>query len=508
MPFMDHLNVSYLVKREALPQDKVAIQFEGMKRTYRELKDRTLRFANVLLKLSVCKNDRVAVVLYNCFEFWEINFGIQEVGAIVAPLNARLSPPEISNLIQRSGARVVIFDHEHIDHVSYTLSETKLDALICLGKDCPTGFGAYESLVAAAEPIPLNVPINPNDPAELIYTSGTTDIPKGAVWTHSAVLWNSMQQAMDYNITEKDSCYVLLGMFYIGGRHDFVMPVLHQGGTVHIRRTGGFDAADCLQYLQDHRISLVLFVHKYDISNLKMIMCGGAPVPISLIEKTLKLWPQTSFVQAYGSTEAGATVTQLKKEDSLRKIGSCGKPTLHNLIHVINEEGKPLLPYGETGEIVVKGPAVIKEYWENPEATKEALGQGWLRTGDMGRFDEEGYLYIVGRKKDMIISGGLNIYPEEIEEVFRKHPKVLDVAVIGVPNERWGEAVLVVIKTNVGQELTENEVTTYSREHLASYKKPRYVEFVDDFPRTQSGKIQKHKLRDFYYSKYGSVFER
>jgi fatty-acyl-CoA synthase len=510
MPFFDHINVPYLVKREGLPPGKIAIRFEERTRTYGELRDQVLRVANALSARGVKKGDRVAVVLHNCLEFWEINFGIQETGAIVVPLNSRLAPMEIANLVRRSGARVVFFDKEHLAHVDAVVKETEIRHRINVGDDPPGGALGYEALVAAAEAKPLDVRIGFDDPAEIIYTSGTTGVPKGAIWTHGTVLANSIQQCMDYGLTSRDNTYITLGMFYVGGRHDFTIPVFHQGGTVHVRRTGGFDAGQVLDYIRAHAISVILLVPtmlydvhrlpedaKRDLGCVRMIMCGGAPVPVPIIEKTMAVFPNAAFVQVFGSTEAGATVTQLVKEDSIRKIGSVGKPTLHNLVCLVDDAGTRV-PTNEVGEIAVKGPAVIKGYWENDAATRQALGGGFLRTGDLGRFDEEGYLYIVGRKKDMIISGALNIYPEEIEDVLRRHPGVADVAVIGVPDERWGESVMAIVKPSTAGALTAEEVIEHCRRHLAGYKKPRYVEFVDSFPRTQSGKIQKFALREAY----------
>jgi len=511
MPFFDHINVPYLLRRGGLNPAKVAIRFEDRTRTYGELHERMLRIADALTRLGVRKGDRVAVILQNCLEFWEINFGIQETGAIVVPLNSRLAPMEIANLVRRSGARVVVYDKDHDPHVYAAMKETDIGHRIRVGDNPPDGAIAYESLVGSGKPETLDIPIGFDDPAEIIYTSGTTGVPKGAIWTHGTVLANSIQQCMDYSLSSRDSTYVTLGMFYVGGRHDFTIPVFHQGGTVHIRRTGGFDARQVLDYIRTHRITVILLVPtmlfdihrlpedlKSDLGSVRMIMCGGAPVPVSIIEKTMAVFPGAAFVQVFGSTEAGATVTQLTKEDSIRKIGSVGKPTLHNLVYLVDEAGRQVST-GEVGEIAVKGPAVVKGYWENDEATRHALGEGFLRTGDLGRFDEDGYMYIVGRKKDMIISGALNIYPEEIEDVLKRHPGIADAAVIGVPDDRWGESVMAVVQPVTAGGLTPEDVIDQCRRHLAGYKKPRYVEFVEGFPRTQSGKIQKYALREIFH---------
>lgn len=510
MPFIEHINVPYLIRRGGLNPAKIAIRFEERTRTYGELHERMLRIANALSKLGVRKGDRVSVVLQNCLEFWEINFGIQETGAIVTPLNSRLAPMEIANLVRRSGAHIIVFDRDHIQHVEAAVKEADIAHRIYVGENPPDGAIAFESLVASGEAKALDIPIGFDDPAEIIYTSGTTGVPKGAIWTHGTVLANSIQQCMDFRLGSDDDAYITLGMFYVGGRHDFTIPIFHQGGTVHIRRTGGFDAREILDYIRAHRITVMLLVPtmlydvhqlpeecKRDLGSMRMIMCGGAPVPVPIIEKTMAVFPNAAFVQVFGSTEAGATVTQLTKEDSIRKIGSAGKPTLHNLVYLVDDKGQPV-PTGQVGEIAVKGPAVIKGYWENDEATRLALGDGFLRTGDLGRIDEEGYLYIVGRKKDMIISGALNIYPEEIEGVLKRLPGVADVAVIGIPDERWGESVMAVVQPVIAGGLMAEDVIDYCRQHLAGYKKPRYVEFVEGFPRTQSGKVQKFALREIY----------
>ena len=410
----DHLNVSYLIKREGLDLDKKAIVFEDQSLTYKELRDRSLRFANGLYEMGVTKGDRVVVLTKNCLEFWEVNFGIYETGAIVVPLNSRLSSLEIAHLIKHAQPKVVVFGEEHIEHIQFTLRDYKEAILVSLAKDEVNEIPnckKYSSILAEAKSEPLNIPVEANDPAEIIYTSGTTGAPKGAVWTHGTVLWNSIQQSMDYRITSDDSVYVLLGLNYIGGRHEFTMSVFHQGGTVHIRRIGDYEINETVDYIEKHKISLILLVPimlhdmhrmghslKDKLKSLKMIMCGGAPVPVPLIEKTMEVCPHVDVIQVYGSTEVGGTVSALKKNDSIRKIGSCGKPTLHNLISIVDENGQPV-ESGQTGEIVVKGPAVVKKYWNNPELTKSAIKNGWFYTGDIGRLDEENFPLYSWQKK-------------------------------------------------------------------------------------------------------------
>lgn len=515
MPFADELTVPSLIHRAGTAASQRAVVFEGGQRTYGELRDRSRRVAQALRALGVAKGDRVLVLLPNRLEFWEINLGIMEAGGIVVPLNTRFAPPEVANLAVRSGATVMISTAEHAAHAQAAAGQIRIH--VHVGEGCPPGSLDLEELVAAQDPEPPGVPVGTGDPCEIIYTSGTTGVPKGAVWTHRTVIWNSIQQCLDYNLTARDSTYVTLGSFYIGGRHDLTMPLFHQGGCVHLRRLGSFDAAEVLTYVAAHGITTILLVptmlydvlqtpvrHQVDLSRLRLILCGAAPVPVPLIEQTVELLPHVSFVQVYGATEAGGTVAQLKAEDALRKAGSCGRATIHNDLTVVDEEGAAVPPEG-IGEIVVRGPAVFPGYWENPEATGQVLREDGLHTGDLGRFDEEGYLYIVGRKKDVIISGGMNIYPEEVELLLRRYPDIADVAVIGVPDERWGESVLAVVQPAAGHTVTAEEVVGRCRAGLASYKKPRYVEFTDELPRTASGKVQKHELRARYHPRYAAA---
>ncbi|MQA84281.1 MAG: AMP-binding protein [Streptosporangiales bacterium] len=523
-PRWSSLNLTYLVERAGVNPEKTAIVCEGEARTYAEFRDLHRRVANALRECGVQRLERVAITTRNCLQYLEIELGIAGAGAIMVPLSWRLSPAERVNLLRRSQTKVVFAEASFVPEIVAARKAGELPDLrlvVALGEaaeasgpaDGPADLG-YAELCASAPGTPSPVAAELDEPHEIIYTSGTTGVPKGAVWTHGTVLWNSIEQVMDYGLRPDHSTYVALDLNYIGGRHDFTWPILHQGGTVHIRRSGGFDAREAVTYIESHRISHVLWVPTmlYDVlrvpdladidtGSLEMIMCGGAPLSQEIIERAQKAFPNTNFVQVYGLTEGGGTVTFVPPEYAVSKIGSAGKASMHNEIRVVDEGGEPLPPH-ETGEIIVKGPSVTAGYWDNPQATAEAVRDGWLFTGDLGYLDEDGFLFVAGRKKEMIISGGMNIYPTDVEHVLREHPFVHDVAVIGLPDEKWGETVCAVVQpspgTATGEEEIARELIAYCRERLASFKKPSVVKTIDEFPRTISGKVKKYELRELF----------
>jgi fatty-acyl-CoA synthase len=299
-------------------------------------------------------------------------------------------------------------------------------------------------------------------------------------------------------------------MYYIGGRHDFTWPVLHAGGTVHIKESSGFNAEAVLRYTCDHRITHVLWVptmlydilrvdnfERFDTRALRMIMCGGAPVSVNIVKAVQARFPSTNFIQVYGLTEGGGSVTCMPADVALRKPGSAGRPSVHVSIRTVDSAGQDV-PHDTDGEIWVRAPSMTAGYWDESALTNEVLADDWLRTGDIGRLDEDGYLYVTGRKKDMIISGGMNIFPTEIEAVLRTHSSVADVSVIGLPHEKWGEQVCAVIEIIKGREVGEQEIIDYCAQRLAGFKKPSIVQFVDAMPRTPSGKPQKFVLREMF----------
>lgn len=507
------LNLTYCVERSGVEPDKPAIVCGDTQRTFAELADRYRRVANALIASGINRMDRVGLTTRNRAEYFEVELGISGAAAIMVALSWRLSAAERVNLLARSGARAVFAEDDFVPEIADARASGRLPDLRLI-----VSFGAtpgadlsYEQLSTRSSAERPDVePALLHEPHEIIYTSGTTGKPKGAVWAHGTVMWNSIQQVMDFNLRPDHSTYSMLDLNYIGGRHDFTWALLHQGATVHVRPSGGFDAADALSYITRNSITHVLWVPtmlydvlrvpdlaRTDTSCIEMIMCGGAPLSKDIIAQAQSAFPHTRFVQVFGLTEGGGTTTFVPPDYLQSKVGSAGKASMHNEIKIVDEHGE-YNPPGTTGEIIVRGPTTTLGYWDNPEATAATIRQGWLYTGDLGYLDDDGFLYVAGRKKDMIISGGMNIYPSEVEDTIRNLPDVADVSVIGLPDERWGERVCAVIQPQAGATIETSEVISHCRERLASFKKPSVVHIIDDFPRTISGKIQKHLLRERY----------
>ncbi len=503
------LAVPYLFERGGLDFDATAIVFEDQARTYGEVRERSRRTANALIGLGIGPMDRVALLSANRLEFIEIEVGIAAARAIMVPLNWRLRPPELANLLRRSEARAIFVEERFLGTVAELRRSGEIpDLRTIIAIDAGAGDLNYEELCRSSSPEPPPREGQLDDPHEIIFTSGTTGDPKGVVWSNGGVIWNSIQQAMDYRLGPDCSNYAVIDLYYIGGRHDFTWPVLHVGGTVHVKRSSGFDAEAVLRYVAEKKITHVLWVptmlHEilelpnlgdYDTSHVRMIMCGGQAVSAATTERAQKAFPNTDFIQVYGLTEGGGTVTFIPPQYSRSKPGSAGKPSVHAEIKLVDNTGDDVPPNTD-GEILVRAPSMTAGYWDAPELTETLITDGWLHTGDVGRFDDDGFLYISGRKRDMIISGGMNVFPAEVEDVLIRHPAVAGVAVIGVPHEKWGETVCAVIETNPGATVDEAELISYCSTHLASYKKPTSVRVVEELPRTMSGKVQKFILRE------------
>lgn len=514
------LNVTHLAERAGLDPARTAVICGEEARTYGELRDRYRRVANALLARGIDRMDRVGLTTTNRIEYIEVELGISGAAAIMVALSFRLADAERVNLVARSGARVVFAEHTYVPALAAARASgqlPQLELIVSFGA-APEADVEYEQLCAEASgDRPMVEQPAFGDPHEIIYTSGTTGAPKGVVWSHGTVMWNSIQQVMDFNLRSDHATYVQLDLNYIGGRHDFTFEILHQGGTVHLRRSGGFDAAEALSYVCEHRISHVLWVptmiyevlrapnlDQMDTSALEMIMCGGAPLSKESVIQAQTAFPHTKFIQVFGLTEGGGTTTVVPSDYLSTKIGSAGKASMHNEIRIADEDGGSL-PAGQVGEILVQGPAVTLGYWDDPQATAETVVDGWLHTGDLGYLDDEDFLYVAGRKKDMIITGGMNVYPSDVEAVVRQHPAVADVSVIGLPDQKWGERVCAVIQPEAEATVAPEEIVAFCKERMASFKKPTVVHTADELPKTLSGKVQKYLLREQFVDSAASV---
>lgn len=503
------LCLPYLAERGGLDLERPAVVFGDRSRTFGELRDRARRVGEGLIGIGIEPDDRVAVLSTNRLEYFEIELGISRARGIMVPLNWRLRAGELATLLRRSGAGTILVEDRFvatINELRRTGEIPDLRTVVSLGKK--SGDLGYEELCRATGDQVEVPPAHLDDPHEIIFTSGTTGDPKGVVWSDGTVLWNSIQQAMDFRLGPRHSNYAIIDLYYIGGRHDFSWPILHQGGTVHVKPSSNFDAAEVVRYVAEQRITHVLWVptmlheildlpdlEAYDLSHLEMIMCGGQPLSAAATKRAHAAFGDTDFIQVYGLTEGGGSVTFVPPEFSRAKPGSAGRPSQHVELKLVDDDGAEV-PAGVDGEILVRAPSVTPGYWADPQMTADLIVDGFLATGDMGHFDEDGFLYVSGRKDDMIISGGMNIFPAEIEDVLRTHAGVEDAAVIGLPDRKWGEVVCAVVQPVPGVELEPEGLIDHCYGHLAGFKKPSLVHLVEEIPRTAGGKPRKFLLRE------------
>ena len=496
-----------LAKRARLcPTVEALVEVErGRRFTYAELNARANRIAHGLLARGVRPGDRVALLQMNGVEYIESYFALAKIGAVLVPLNWRLVADELEFILNDSGAGLLIFDAEFTETVRLLNGRgTSVRRWIKAGGSEPSeGFAeSYEKVAAelgAGEPEGAG---QDDDLLFIMYTSGTTGRPKGAMHTHDSMLWNSLTYNMTCDQRLGDRDLVVLPLFHIGGLIPLTA-LIHRGGTCVAIRS--YDTRRALETIEKEHVNTTLLVTtilrmlidhpdraRYDLSSLRWAIVGGEPVPVSLLERCAELGIDVR--QDYGQTESGAA-TITGPEEAASKRGSAGQPCLHTDVEVVDDQGRPVAA-GTLGEVVVRGRHIMKGYWNRPGATAEAIRDGWLYTGDLGVMDPEGSLYIKERKKDMIISGGENVYPAEIEAVLGTHPGIKEVAVIGVPSARWGESPAAIVVRRGGAELSAAEVLAFCRGKVAGFKLPRLVEFVDSLPRTVTGKVQKQRLRE------------
>lgn len=506
--------VGYWVsKRARLHPGRAALVGPDRRWTYRELDERVNRLAHGLAnRMGVGRGDRLAILSLNCPEYVEVLLATARLGAVLVPLNFRLTIPELSYQLDDSGARWLVVGPEQ----QALAGELRGSLAACIdlageGEGLPAseGFIPYRELLAGEPGVEENPegpvdqgPVGFNTPFIICYTSGTTGKPKGAVLTHGNLFWNALNDIMAIDLTSRDVTLTLLPLFHVGGIGLFTLPTLLAGGTVVLPRR--FDPREALELIARERVTVVFGVPtihqrfleapgwaQADLSSVRMFYSGGAPCPVEVIEAFHRRG--VPFGQGYGLTETSPTVYMLDRDDFQRKAGSVGKPALFCEARVVDENGAEVPP-GQVGEIVVRGPNVFREYWNLPDATAQSIKDGWFHTGDLGRQDEEGYVYIVGRIKDMIISGGENIYPLEVEQVLQSHPAVAEVAVFGVPDPRWGEVPRAAVVLRPGQKVSMEELLAYCEGKLARYKIPKEVVFLTELPRSASGKVLKHEL--------------
>jgi len=470
----------------------------GRRFDYRTLHARIDRLAGHLARLGVGHGDRVAVLALNTTETLEVQFAAFRLGAVFVPLNARLTVYELEYIVGDCEPRVLFHD----DHSAASAIEMQV---LC-GVPHRLAYGEdYEAVLAAAPASRPREGVMIEEVSTIMYTSGTTGRPKGAMITHLMTFINAVNLGAPLSISPSSVTLCYLPLFHTGGLNCYTNPTLHAGGEVIVMWS--FDPGLALRLIGDPALGVTHMLgvpanYQFmaqepafgdtDLSRLQVAGVGGAPMPLALLE----VWRSRgcALSQAYGMTETSPAVLTLRAEEAARKAGSAGKPVLHGAVRLVREDGAEAAP-GELGELWVKGPNVTPGYWRRPDATAESFTDGWLHTGDTARVDDEGFYYIVDRTKDMYISGGENVYPAEVEDVIYQLDAVAEAAVIGAPDERWGETGLAVVVLKAEVSLTEAEIVAHCRERLSRFKIPRSVVFIDALPRNATGKVHKPTLR-------------
>ncbi|MDF1554577.1 MAG: long-chain-fatty-acid--CoA ligase [Deferrisomatales bacterium] len=507
----------------AICPDRAAIVFEGKRLSFAQLADRVNRLANALLESGVEKGDRVAILQVNCPEFVEIYFATAKVGGICVPLNFRAKQEELTHTLNSSEAKILCAGGRYTGLVTDMQATLTTPPRLVAMDGTVSGMENYAELVADGSSDEPSVAIDDDDVTILMYTAGTTGLPKGVPLRHSAFSVYLLGNVTPVDLDMEETNILSVPLYHVAGIQAMIAAV-YGGRTIALMRQFEADEwLDTVEREKAHRAMLVptmlkrIVDHpdlaKWDLSSLQVITYGAASMPFEVIKKAIETFPDVMFINAFGQTETASTITMLGPEDhklsgdeteeerdkKLNRLAhSIGRPMADIEIQIWGEGGRRL-PVREVGEIMARGARVMSGYWKDAEKTAKALTEdGWLHTNDTGYMDEDGYIFLSGRSDDMIIRGGENISPEEVENVLHAHPKVSDASLIGVPDPEWGQDPRAIVVLKDGQTATEGEIIDFCRERMAGFKRPRSVVFVDDLPRTSTGKVQRKVLRDLY----------
>jgi acyl-CoA synthetase (AMP-forming)/AMP-acid ligase II len=487
--------------------DTLAITFQDRACTYAELRDRCWRLSNALIQVTE-RGDRVAILAENCPEYVECYYGVPGAGLALTLLNYRLSARELAYIIGDSEPRVLVLEPKYLPTIQQIRSEIpSVEQIVLIGGETQGTLG-YEAFVATGAASEPSRKPKEDDLCWLLYTSGTTGLPKGAMLSHRNLMAAVVNTMCSWDAGTDDICMFTFPQFHVAG---YVMPMYHLR-TYPVVLLKAFNVETLLASIEEHRVTSTAMAptmiamllegpiaDRYDLSSLRRIGYGASAMPAEVLRRARARWPGIAFSTGFGMTELSGNVMVLGPADhdraadqGLEILRSVGRQMPLARVRVVDDEGRDVAP-DTPGEIVVKGDQVLMGYWRNPEATKASFVDGWFRSGDVGRWDRNGYLYIVDRKKDMILTGGENVYPREVEEVLYAHPAVVEAAVVGAPDPKWGEKVVAVVC--VRSEVSGEELIAFCRERIASYKKPRHVVFIDALPKNASGKVLKRELR-------------
>jgi acyl-CoA synthetase (AMP-forming)/AMP-acid ligase II len=495
------LTLPELLRRRArTAPHATALCLDGETRSYAELDARADRLAAALARREVAPGDTVAVWMHNGIEMIEALFAIHKRGAAAVPLNFRLTAPEVAFILADSAACGLLADRRLIDAIGRPPS-TEWQLVVSGGGD-----DSYEEAIAEGGDGPDSPPIDDDDAAFVMYTSGTTGQPKGAVLTHKNLIANTWNWTFAVGISEGDVYSAGLPLFHIGGLVG-LYPFLLLGNRVVLQRTGGFDPAAALDLMDRAQSTVCAYVPTQwqllvdepgaaaVFGRQRRAIWGASPASRPLLERMMEALPEDSVVGTFGQTEVTANATFLAPRDARRKLGSVGRPAMTMEHRIVDDDDRDV-PTGEIGEIVYRGPTVTPGYFRRPEATREAFRGGWFHSGDLVREDPDGYLYVVDRKSDTIISGGENIYPAEVERVLVEHPAVAEVAVVGVADARWGETPVAYVVGAAGASPAAQALIDFCGPRLARFKHPSRVVLIDELPRNASGKVLRRVLRE------------
>ena len=500
-----------LSQRSLLTPDREAlVELAGGQRyTFAGLNARANRLAHLLReRLGVDKGDRVSILAHNSVAYIDLFYAVGKIGAILAPLNWRLAGRELAYILEHSRPKVLFCGPEFADTLASLRTEVDMPAYVALEGAAIEGALDYD---AGLEEVPETEPARPQldgeDPYCLLYTSGTTGQPKGAVIPHRQVLWNCINTAASWGLSEQDVSPVFVPLFHAGGLFAFLTPLFYLGGKIVLARS--LEVEESLRVIEQEGCTVILGVPtifqmwmksprfpEADFSRVRWFVSGGAPCP----QAVMNAWREQKgvvFRQGYGLTEVGPNCFSMTDAESVAKSGSVGKPVFHSEMRILDETGGER-PIGEVGELLIRGPHVCSGYWEDPNASAEAIRDGWFHTGDMARRDRDGFYTIAGRFKDMIISGGENIYAAEVEAAVLEHPDVAEAALIGQPDAKFGEVGLIVAVAREGTAPTEESVLRICADRLARYKIPKRVVFTDALSYSPYGKVQKTELKKRY----------
>ena len=502
-----------------LHSDEEAFKYGSERVTFAEFNARVNSLIHALKSMGVKKGDVLGILSWNCLEYGDVYGAAMKGGFIASPFNPRLQENELDYIINYSEANTLFVGRELVDITNSLRPRLSKVKNFISFEGTVTGMICHRDLLASYSKDEPDIWVEEDDPVFIFYTSGTTGIPRGALYTHARAMDDTRRFPVALSLEHGDRHIQIMPLFHVGGTKNF-WGYFFVGGSNVIMQQRSFDPAATLQAIQDEKATdihivpthLASFlglpdVDQYDLSSLKRMFYAASPMPLELLKRGMERWGPI-FMQFYGATEDGPNVTMLSKQqhDVVNKspeeqkiLTSAGFPHIGVHVRIVDNNDNDVDP-GAVGEIIVKSKAVMKEWWHKPDETRETVVDGWVHTGDMGRYDEKGYIYIVDRKRDMVVSGGENVYPREIEEILYQHPAVVEAAVIGIPDPYWVERVHAVVVLKEGANVTSEEIIDFCKKRIARYKAPKSIEFVESLPKTPSGKILKRELREKYWA--------